>query len=29
MSAAAVMCHIHRYTTHPTQRFKPQAILLR
>jgi len=27
MSAAAAMCHIHRHTTHPTQRFKPQAIL--
>jgi hypothetical protein len=29
MFAAATMCHIHRYTTRSTQRFKPQAILLR
>jgi len=27
MFAAATMCHIHRCTTRPTQRFKPQAML--
>jgi hypothetical protein len=29
MSAAAAMCHIQRYTTRATQRFKLQKILLR
>jgi hypothetical protein len=29
MFAAATLCHIHQYTTLLTQRFKPQAMLLR